>query len=257
MEKQPKKRTINFFFCIVSFITGLFLSTCGIEEYYYLDQVPQTNIIVTLNTSATIILPALLSPYALNYSIYYRIYISDSNETAEINTPSLRTSISANLASDFNAIYPNTDPTSNTMGISADTLFKNRSYFMLALEGIDINNVLTKIGGVIDISFPTETGPSGFPTMSLNGGVPSNLYRSKDLIRPLPANYRYFQNTSELSNFQNANSNINADVSIRSGLTGFAYVSMYIAAEGIDPTKFTRIYSKPTHIGIFKLPNYF
>jgi len=251
MVKQPKKRTLYLFFCFESFIAGLFFTTCGIEEYYYLPQVPQTNISVISNTSATIRLPPLSSSYANNYVIYYRIYISNYNESGTINTSSTRINISPDLERDFSAINPNTDPTSNTMGTPADTLFKNRSYFILALDGTNINNVLTKIGGDIEILFPTMAGD--FPGLLFNGGN-YRLFRSRDLIHPEPD--RFFRNTSDLNDHGKAIANINADVSSRSGLSQrLAYVSMYIVAAGVNPDAFTPIYSKPTHICVFKLPD--
>lgn len=250
---KHKKRIFLFF---VYFAASVFLFTCGIEDIYFLPQVPQTNITTISNTSATIVLPSLSSYYyANNYIIYYRIYISDRPESGTINTSSIRSAISPSLESDFNAIFPNTDPTNTTSGISADILFSSRSYFELALEGVDINNLLSISGGNIEISFPTAY--LGNPELIFNNVPPPPDYylkRSYKLITPLPSN-KYFQNTDDLSNFNNAGSNNNADVAARNGIQGFAYASMYVVAAGIDPVKFTPVYSKPTHINIFRLPD--
>jgi hypothetical protein len=250
MFKQPKKLILFFGVC---FAAGVFLLTCGIEEYYYLPQVPEINIKPEFNTAATIRLPSLNSYYyALNYSIFYRIYISGQLTSGEINTPSLRSSISSNLSNDFDVIYPNTDPISTSAGTPANTLFKNRNYFELELEGVDIKNLLPVNGGSINVQFPNIQG--GYPVLSFNDGTEILLKRSTDLISPEPD--RYFRNTSKLSDPEKAISNVNADVAGRSGLSQrYAYVSMYIVAVGLNPVAFTPIYSKPTHISVFKLPD--
>jgi len=250
MLKQTIKR---IFFYLVFLAASVFLLTCGIEEYYYLPQVPEINIRTIFNTSATINLPSLDSYYyAQNYRIFYRIYISGHNESGTIDTPSIRNTISSTLASDFTAIEPNTDPTSTTAGTPANTLFTNRNYFELKLDGVDIDNLLDENGGNVKISFPTIQG--GIPVLSINDGPEIRLLRSNKLITPKPAD-KYFQNTSELNDPLNANANNNADVVARSGLSQrYAYVSMYIVASGTNPIAFTPIYSKPTHISVFRLP---
>jgi hypothetical protein len=252
MFKQLKKRIL---FCGVYLVASVFLLTCGIEEYYYLPQVPEINIRTEINTLAIINLPSLTGYYyAQNYSIYYRIYISENNAGTK-DTLSL---ISSTLISDYNAIYPNTDPTSTTAGIPADTLFKGRSYYQMAFyrdgKGENISNLLSASGGNLIISFPTM--PGDVPVLSLNNGPEFPLYRSGELIRPEPTNNIYFLNTPDLNASEKATSNINADVVAPSGLSQrYAYVSMYIVAVGSNQAAFTQIYSKPTHISVFKLPD--
>jgi hypothetical protein len=53
--------------------------------------------------------------------------------------------------------------------------------------------------------------------------------------------------------------NINVDVTGQTGQSNqtYAYVSMYIIAVGYNNIDFQLIFSKPTHIGIFKLPDSF
>jgi len=249
-----KKRILYFFIFGAYFCALLFLTTCGLEEYYFLPQVPQTNIRTVFNTSATINLPQLDTNryyYAQNYKIYYRIYISDFSTSS--NETSLLGNISSTLASDYNAIYPNTDPTSTSAGTPAGTLFNNRNYFELELNGVDINNLLSTNGGNLSISFPTTQG--GFPVLSINNGISYRLYRSGKLISPEPRDDRSFRNSSDLYAPEKAISNINADVAARAGLSqNYAYVSMYIVVIGSNPQAFTPIYSKPTYISIFRLP---
>jgi len=256
MLKQPKKlkkRILNLLIYLACLSAGAFLTTCGLEEYYYLPQVPEGNIRTVFNTSATIELRSLTASYAQNYKIYYRIYISDfstsSNETSLFNT------ISPSLYGDYTVIWPNTDPTSTTAGTPANTLFTNRNYFELELYQENINNILSKNGGNISISFPTAQG--GYPVLSVinssNNSTDYRLYRSNNLISPEPD--KFFRNSSELSDPNKATSNINADVAGRTGLSqSYAYVSMYIVAAGTNQSTFAPIYSKPTFISVFRLP---
>jgi len=251
MPIQPK-RILKIIICGICFAACIFFTTCGLEVVYYLPQVPQDNIKTEMNTSATVILPALSESYAVCYKIFYRIYISGNSVSGTINTSPLRSSISPSLESDYNIIDPNTDPTSTTSGTPANTLFANRYFFELELDGVDINNLLSKNGGNITISFPNTQG--GYPVLSFNNNV-YNLFRSNDLISPEPKGDRSFRNSPDLNDPVKATSNINADVAGRTGLSQrYAYVSMYIVATGIDQT-FLAIYSKPTHISIFKLPD--
>jgi len=247
------KKRLGIF--LVNILLSAFLS-CGIDEYYYLPQVPQANITRTSNTEAVIRLPSISQYYyATNYIIFYRIYISNVDIGAEIQTSSERISIHSSLESDFNAFDEITDPTVSTAITSANT-FSNRNYFKLEAYGADINNILSAGGGTFRIRFPT--GQWEFPEIIsrplLDNDVGVSLRRSSELISPLP-NEPYFLNTSELSNYANANSNNNADVAGRSGISQHAYVSMYILAAGYNNELFSPIYSKPTHISIFKLPN--
>jgi len=245
---KHKKRI--FLFCVY-FAASVFLFTCGIEDIYFLPQVPEINIRTDFNTTATIYLPSLSSYYyAQNYIIFYRIYISDRFESGTINTPSIRSTISPSLESDFNAIYPNTDPTNTTSGIAANILFPGRYYFELELEGVDINNILTKNGGNISILFSNI----GDKLVLLFNGIEYPLKRSKKLITPKPSD-KLFQNTTEINDFDNAKPINNADVSARLGVQGNAYASMYVVAAGMNPVAFTPIYSKPTHISVFRLPD--
>jgi hypothetical protein len=244
MLKRPKKRLLLFQFF---FTAGVFFTTCGIEEYYYLPQVPEINISTQFNTSAEIKLPSLSGYYyAQSYKIFYRIYISDLNTTSN-DTP--LNNISSTLLNDYNYIYPNTDPTSISAGTPANTLFTSRNYYELELFQSDINNVLPTGGGNVRLSFPTTLG--GFPVLSINNGPEIRLYRSGYFFTVNPNDEkRYFRNTSEI------NVADYADLVPRTGLSQtFAYVSMYVVASGVNPNMFTPIYSKPTHISVFKLPD--
>ena len=232
-----------------------FLVSCGLETYYFLRQVPEELINRTFNTEATIILPPIDdSYYALNYAIFYRIYISEHlTESGEPTVAEMNT-MHPNLASDYNAIFPSTDPTNLTANTNVNTLLKNRNYFELELDGVDINDLLSTNGGSLRILFPTTTGD--YPVLSINNEQEIRLIRSGELISPEPSGDPFFRNTDELGDPANAINDRNRDVASRTGLSQqFAYASMYIVAVGLDPILFTPIYSKPTHISIFKLPD--
>jgi hypothetical protein len=219
-------------------LTGLLLAACGIDEYYFLPQVPAGNI--TSNTfNATINIPNISGSqyyYASGYIIYYKIYISDHSESGTINTSSLRLLVSPSLESDYNFFNLYSDPTETSI-ITTTTTFSGRNYHL-----VDTN--ITASGGSLSINF--------LPTASFSlDGTNISFLRSRNLISAMPNN-RFFLNTPELLNSNYAISNINADVVI-SG-SSEAYVSMYIVTSGLNPENFYPIYSKPTHIGIFLLP---
>jgi len=225
---------------ILNTLLAVFLFSCGIEESYFLPQVPQVNITTILNTEANIIIPPIDPShyYATGYSIFYRIYISDSPNSL----PNDRASISPSLVSDFNALESFTNPSSTSV-TSANT-FSNRNYYELEFEN-DLS--LTTGGGTLRILFPNTQGEYPVVYISIPGGQESELRRSSDVISPEPRGDLSFRNTPELNN------SINTDVSVRSG--SYAYVSMYIVAVGYNDTQFTPVYSKPTFISVFKLPD--
>jgi hypothetical protein len=235
--------------CIV-FIT-VFLS-CGIEEHYYLPQVPQGAIVTVTNTSATINFLPIPDDYyyAGHYSIFYKIYASNFN-TLSISSSDYNR-INPSLNSDYNYFLPISNPANTSSTVSLNT-FTNRKFFELEFEGIDNNfDMLPKIGGTLIIVFPTN--PGDYPTASLDGGGENKLLRSSKLTSPEPSD-RYFLNTTKLRDAANANPNKNADVAENSGNMSYTYVTMYIVAVGTHPTNFTTIYSKPTFISVFKLPD--
>jgi len=239
------------------FVFSSFLLSCGLEQYYYLPQLSQDNIQLTSNNSAAVIIPSIEQYYyATNYSIYYRIYIGNElNPNFNDKSSNYLTSINPSLNTDYNAIFPSTDPTNTTANTAINTLFKSRNYFELELNGVENGEILSKRGGTLRLEFPavlTAENPASYAV--LNNGKPVAMRRSSQLFYPVP-DYT-FNNSNDLSNQAYANANANADVaSINANPQYFAYVSMYIAAVGTN-AEFSPIYSKPTHIGIFKLPDY-
>jgi len=249
---SPAKVSLMNWFRLPAIISILFLLlSCGIEEYYYLPQVPENNITSRFTDSATVILPSISEYYyAVNYSIFYRIYISGSNTTS-IETSNM-SSINPELSRNYNTLSRYTDA-ADTSVTSLNT-FKDLNYFELELDGENTENIFTKNGGTLNILFPTALG--SYPTVRLNDGDEINLHRSSELTSPSPEDDPTFRNTPELNDNDNATNLINADVSGRTGIDQrYAYVSMYVVARGYNNELFSPIFSKPTHINIFRLPD--
>jgi len=207
--------------------------SCGIEDNYFLPQVPGS-IVIDFNTGAIVDIPPIhpdYHHYATGYSIFYKIYLSSESG----GTISNINMISSTLVNDYNAFYPLTDPTNISSNITINS-FSNRRYY-------ELNNTIPRSGGILNISFPAE-GLVFNPNMSLNNGTPSELLRSNLVMQMLPSDEEhepYFRNTSDLNDSANAVATVNADVA--SGQTGHAYAAMYIVAIGQNPQNFSRIFS--------------
>jgi len=240
-------------------ILSVLIFSCGIEKFYYLPQVPVGNITTILNTNAVIHIPDVLSSseydeYAPGYSFYYRIYISHLDISSQI-LPEDMTTINSTLRSDFNFFEPYTDSTNLTSVLNANS-FRNRNYHELELHLANINSVITRAGGTFTFNFPIIPGEPPFlePTgrfLFRNSGTGNN----NGILFTLDPDYQYFFYTDDLVEATDSANNINNDVILRGDRqSGFAYISLYIVAVGANPNNFTRIFSKPTHIGVFKLP---
>ena len=271
IKRQPKEarlyRALLFF--LAAFLSAFF--SCGIDEYFYLPQVPEVNIQRTFNTRAVINLPDITGYRGRNYTIYYRIYISNVDYPSDI-TEDIVESISSDLRRDYRSLLSVSNPTTSVL-LTSNT-FSNLKYFELEFKNPDpdkneilpLRSILPAGGGTLEIIFPT--GKSETPYIRLNNGPHVNLLRFRGLLDISPGQYeRYFQNTIELYNYEfssNYTDSINSVENFRnkdvSGLETLsaephAYVSMYIVAVGYNPQEFRTFYSKPTHISIFKLPN--
>jgi len=244
------KTLVIFTLCIFT------LLSCGIEELLFLPQVPENSIRSVKTSEVYITLPALTESYATGYIIYYKIYIIS---TAYETIPELitTTSVTSRIASDYNFFRTYIDPT-NTSSIPSLNTFKGKGFYELELEKSNIRNtVLSTSGGSFNIQFPLADGIINKPYINT---ADNPIYRSTDggAFNPKPtgAGYRYFFSSPEMNDYANAIPTVNADVSGQSGVSEFAYVSMYIVAVGTQQDKgnFSRLYGKPTFIGIFKLP---
>jgi hypothetical protein len=254
------KKFLLVFLCLV-------FSTCGIEDYPFLHPVPAGNITVEMNSKATISLHTsgefLTNDdaiYFTHFTIYYRIYLSNSLQAGSINNVDLMRTVNPTLASDYSAFLPYTSNENSNASASTSTLFSGRSYRSIAVAGYTIeSDVLdnTSWGHYISLDF-TQT--AGNPTLNILGSQPYSAYillrsNGSGLFTPRPVD-RYFLNTTELNSSTNASTTINADVVDVSSPTGgarYAYVALYIVVTGIDGN-FSPIYSAPTFIGVLRLP---
>jgi len=250
---------------IILFISVLCLLSCGLEDIPFIDYIPDGTI--TDNTFASILLPSNSNEgyedppvgYFVRFEIYYRIYISGEQFSGVINTSTLRSQINSSLNSDFESLRSLTDKTNaQNVPSNLDTTFNNRRYFKLTLEGTNIDNILGRgsLGQILAIRFSPVSGE--IPVLVLNGSS-YNLQRAVSgpslNFNPKPEN-RYFLNHPDLFNTANVTNDINADVATNTKTSPdlrFTWVSMYIFAVGKD--YLSTIYSQPTHIGIFFLPN--
>jgi hypothetical protein len=260
--KAPESAVIRRLCLLCGPVLAFLFVSCGIEDYYYLSPVPVGNITLISNTRANIILPPVSDPYFTNFAIYYRIYISESSEIAEIQTsPASLGRINGTLNSDYSFFDNYT--TSNTMvGTSIGSLFRNRNYYPLG-----INSLLSLDGVLGSGNAPGRTAILDFqfepPTITLYAGSISQgsyqLYRSNNdgAFTPRPLD-RLFRNHADLYNSAYANPTNNADVADLNNSTGasrYTYAALYIVLVGIELTTYSQIYSNPTFVGIMRLPD--
>jgi len=236
---------------------ALLLGACGIEDYPYLPQVDADNVVGSGNSELTVQLQSIddaYTAYFSNFVIYYRIYISPVMESGQV-VPSDMSRFNSYLYTDYTYFNPYTDPLNDTAGsASLHSLFTNRSYYTLSLADGDINTVLRISGGAkLTLRFPI-TGDD--PTLTV-GNTSYTLWRHLETgVNEKCEPDRLFINTEELREYaasEYAASKINRDVQLNSQGGNYTYAAFYIATGGID-LNYSPIYSKPTFLGVLKLP---
>ncbi|MDR0601889.1 MAG: hypothetical protein LBG42_05860 [Treponema sp.] len=222
------------------------LSTCGIEEYYYLEAIPVGNVFRKLADTVEVYLPDLSSvSYFTFFSIYYHIYTSSYLELSTITEGYNFSFINSELQSHYNSIRPYTSSDSIS-GTSVDAIFSRYRYYTMELQNMDVNLVLNG-GSLLAIDFPDP----GVPTLTKTTITPplsytDTIFRSNTFTHQPD---RYFNDDVNL--ISHSNLNINPDVS--GGVNSYRYVSIYIVATGQDSQNLNFIYSKPTWLGLFRL----
>lgn len=247
--------------------TGLFipvvfslLCACGLEDAAFLYAVPEGKITATNARQVYIDLPspdAVEALYFTHFVFFYRIYISGavSAPGIPITTATQMASINPALASDFNSLYSYTSSSVNNTTVNTSTsLFTSRRYYDLALEGSAIESVLGAASPGKQLLIDFRISP---PVLSLDGGTTTiNLRRSTGggTFEPVPD--RYFINRPDLYDSSNAIPTKNADTAAYSSpASSSTYVSLYIAKMGRDAYTLSSVYSVPTFVGVFELPN--
>jgi hypothetical protein len=262
-----KENNIKPILSLFSFTFSLFLFSCGIEAFYYIDYIPPG---VYNDTNAAITLPSSSTEgytYFDNFIIFYRIYISANivntgRQLEGYGNNDGRIAINTTLNSDYNGLYSLTDITNTNVNVSnLENTFANRGYFLITLRNNDINNILGSgsLGRRLTIEFSPVVDTE--PTLTVNGVGTYTLWRAikhdylnLDNFNPQPN--RNLLNHSGLYNNTDSNNGVNADVAPNTTIGEYTYISMYIAARGTSLEMPPRtIYSQPTFIGIFQLAN--
>jgi len=207
-----------------------------------------------MTSRATIQLPDISDPNFANFKLFYRIYISDRGDVDELITQdnaTLMGTINPTLRSNVSSI--NTDPTNTAINTSVvSNYFRNYRFYELELdEGRNMDTFL-RTSGSLQIDFPL----TGIPYVE-KGSERYNLLRStgEGAFRPATDD-RYLRNTEKLNSSEYANVNDNADVAdnASAGTPRYTYILIYIVTSGFDPSNLNTIYSVPTFVGIFRLP---
>jgi hypothetical protein len=233
------------------FLFFLFFISCGIEEYVYIAPVPPWDITPQGNSvSKEIDLPESSSEpsFFTHYSIYYKIYTS--TEYRDSFSDGDYYIINPTLASDYSYLENFTNTIDNTrLPSDMNFLFQNRGYYKISLEGVpNIDSFLARNDSndiTINLEFFLEPGVN--PVLTFNN-VSYVLHRTVDNPQP---DYT-FKNSTEIHIIDNQDFNDDVE-NITDVPTTECYASFYIVKVGID-TNITEIYSSPTFIGIFLLP---
>jgi hypothetical protein len=242
------------------------LVSCGIETYKYLESVA-SGIPMLLNTTAYISLPGGQPNYFRYFIIYYRIYISDLPISGAVDAGILA-QINPTLYTDYNYFLSYTNSQSTAVPTTMGSTFASRNYFPLELENMAIESVLDTGGRIVTLDF--SDNPQFKPSLIMGDirletpGVSYTRYQlsrnTKNNNTPYARNY-YFVNSEDINNSDHISSDssyINQDVEKGAQSASgpkYTYASMYILAHGLDDATFTNIYSIPTFIGIFRLPD--
>ena len=252
----------KFCFFVLPFAAALFLVTCGLEDYPVIYPVHQSDITQELNNRAVVTIRTDNAGTAFtHFAIFYRIYVSDIRvDATTISDAAQYYTINSTLGSDYAGVNPYID-SDTLVNTNMDTFFTGRGYKYLFLNGPDIDNVLNSsvLGKTLTFYFPSQFSSGGPPTMTI-GSTDYILWRSTGsgtgIYTPRPD--RNFVNNDDLWNPDYLNSDNNADVVNKTGITGsdphYTYAAMYIVAIGIDNTNYSQIYSTPSLIHVFLLP---
>ena len=239
---------------IFAALAFLLISSCGLEDYPYINPIPQANITQEFNNRAVVRVPNTYegTPFS-NFAVFYKIYVSDIPVAS--TTISSFPAINSILSTDYNAFSTYIDSTT-IVNTNMENLFQGRGYKYLGLQGVNIGSVLSTaaLGNNIIFEFPSSRAP----TMTLSGNT-YTLWRSdgNGVFSPRPD--RLFMNSEELWKSENITSTINADVADKSGIgetaRHYTYAALFIVAVGINVSSYSSIFSTPSLIHVFQLPD--
>jgi len=262
-------------------LAALFFGACGLlVGEPFIDPVPEADITRHGNDRAEIYLRSYSPHDAFSqFTIFYRIYVSDVSIPA--TTTDTFPAINPILQQNFNSVYPFID--SDTLfGTNMHNLFSgiNFRYLFLA-NAANLTGTALVEANVPVLSIDQVLGRSLFyrPNAELilefdfsqSQQVPVLRIGSDEFIllraeshpgigsfNPRPE-HRRFINHDDLREYDYINVNFNADVANRAGLTGidrrFTYVAMFIVGVGMNPLTFANVYSTPSLIHVFQIPD--
>ena len=289
MNKRIPRKLLTFFLFPFA---ALSMGACGLlvgEPFIY--PVHEANITRYLNDRATVGLRTnefIRADDFSNFVIFYRIYISDlyipSTTTDTFST------INPVLLQNFNTVSRYID--SDTLfGVNMHNVFSNIHFRYLSLgrlrivddeevvDEVDINQLNSAIGNVINFDFSQSRGiPAiiiGDPDQEAftDDGAGNLIIPNPNYFVLLRANshtapvgpftpqpeHRLFINSEELRDPEFINLNFNADVTDRAGIIDeerrYTYAALFIVAVGMDINTFANVYSTPSLIHVFRLPN--
>jgi hypothetical protein len=217
----------------------VFLVSCGIDDEPYLAPVPPSNVAVSSNMSARVDGLSNNSDEG-EYLLYYKIYLSKESITSTI-APEAMSMINATLSSDYTGIRPYTPLNTSTPQIFSPTVFSSRNFYAIQLG--NLGEAFSTLSITLDFANNTD------PSLTLSSQARHILNRSDGggTFTPVPSDRR-FRNFSTLGNAQNR------DVASTEGWS-YSYCAVYIIRRGINPNTLTAVYSAPTFIAVFRLPN--
>lgn len=239
-------------FLFVAVTAGaLAAASCGIDFYVYLEPVPAASY-KYLEKVTTFSLPSnqVGGGYFTEYQVFYKIYYSKKDQQTSIdqNLSTELVAIRQELYDDYMRIRPYTTgdkaPTDLASQLERAPRFFKASFADPVLDPlIESPSIQSPLGasakGDARIDFNMSGQGYGHPILIVNG-APYRLLRDE-----------YIDSRTSKRDFLFSAGLSGGDVTGQS--EPYAYVLFYIAASG-SADGFSSMYSKPTFLGIFKLP---
>ena len=218
-----------------------------------------------MNNRAVIRVPSNNSGSSFtHFVIFYRIYVSDDLQPSTTPENNVYSVINSALSSDVNSINPYID-SDTLINTNMDALFQGKAFKYLSFQNTSIDDVLSEnspsvLGSTLEFDFSSYKEPTMVKKNSADTIIqgPFVLWRSNGYGQFTPKPDRLFVNSDDLWNSENINAYTNADVANKSSFSRddrYTYAAMYIVAVGIDENSYSEIYSTPTLIHVFLLPN--
>jgi hypothetical protein len=243
------------------------LSACGIEDYPYLESIPQADVSQNSNDQGRVIIRGSSNGggnpgpgYFTHYAVYYRLYVGSYEELAPMKN-NLYT-INPQMSSDYNAIEPYID--NDSIGSSSmGSIFSGRNFYTMVINSDEnfLNDSTLNLSGygkTLIFDFNRSAVPELYFEDNSAHKYPIRRSNGNGSFNPRPSN-RYFVNSPDLYDPVNSTPNINADIVKREGLadgdTRHTYIMLYILAIGINLQSFPPIYSTPSTAIILRLPD--